>query len=79
MKNGQFYDFWPVFVFLAHFYRFLGGISNIFWTLSIMGGDHGSTVIFALFIFCRFLDFWPIFGIFASVEIWGFFGSASEL
>ena len=69
MKNGQFYDFrtflgnflyfWPVFIVF-------GGISNIFWTLSIMGGDHGSTLILHFFIFWQFLDFWPVLGILAS-------------
>ena len=70
--------FGVVFVFLTHFYRFFGGISNIFWTLSIMGGDHGSTVIFALFPFFNFLGrFWilgPFLGFWLQWRFGAFLG-----
>ena len=67
LKNGHFYDFWAVlarFGIFGPFFSFFWAILNIFWTLNIMGDDHGSIWFFALFSFlavfgflARFLDF----------------------
>ena len=45
LKNGHFYDFWAVlarFGIFGPFFSFFWAILNIFWTLNIMGDDHGS-------------------------------------
>ena len=53
--------FWVVFVFLTRFFSFFGGFLNIFWTLGIMGGDHGPIYNFALFSFFNFFGgFWIV-------------------
>ena len=77
MKNGQFYDFWPFlggFCIFDLFFSFFGGFSNIFWTLGIMGGDHGPIYNFALFSFFNFFGGFWIFGTFLGFWLQWRFG-----
>ena len=83
---------WPILRFLALFGSFLyfWPVFFVFWGVFkyfLDTGHHGGwprvnlnfCTFFIFYLFGRFLDFCVVFEILASVEIWGFFGSASEL
>ena len=46
---------------------------DIFWSVDIMGGEHGSIFIFVLFQFLPFLQFWAIFAFLGYFCIFGWF------